>query len=221
MTRLVLIDDQAIVRLGICRILETREDLTVVAEAGSRNEALRLLSSRSASSTPCPDVAVVDLFLGRDDGLEFLKELKSLCPDMQILVVSMQPENVYAERVLRAGARGYLRKKDAPEHLLEAVDTVHRGECYLIRADAARPDPHPPRNASGPSDGLGTLSDRELYVFQMVGTGYANKAIAEHLNLSPKTIETYKENLKAKLGLANARELKETATRWVEQSDFR
>ena len=165
-------------------------------------------------------MAVVDLLLGPDDGLELIKELKVLCPAMRILVVSMQPETLYAERVLRAGGDGFLQKIDAADHLLEAVDTVRMGKKYLSRASTLRIGGHLPRNSEKLTSGLEKLSDRELHVYFMVGAGNANKAIAEYLSLSPKTIETYKENIKGKLGFANTRELKQAASRWVESGCF-
>ena len=137
MTRIMLIDDHAIVRLGMRALLETQEHLEVVAEAGSRAEALEEIRSFQETGD-CPDVAVVDLVLGVDDGLEFVKELKNMCPDMDILVVTMQDEAVYAERVLKAGARGFLQKKNATRHLVEAVETVCRGNPYISRASRAR-----------------------------------------------------------------------------------
>ena len=212
MKRILLIDDHPIVRLGIRALLETREDLTVCAEASSRQEAIDLLER------DCPDLAVVDLVLGVDDGLEFIKELRVMCPDLKLLVVTMQDESVYAERVIRAGANGFIAKKDATEHLLDAVETILKGHVFLTRASTARVLGRLLKHEV-PDDGesrVNKLSDRELHVFQMIGTGLRTQEIADALGLSGKTIETYREHIKRKLDLANADALKRSAARWVE-----
>ena len=211
MYNLMLIDDHPIVRLGIKSLLETNPDYQICWEAGSRSEALSLLEQES----PC--LVIVDLVLGRDDGLEFVKELKSAQPDLKILVMTMQDESVYAERVLRAGADGFITKQDATEHLLEAVETILKGRVYLSRASSARVLGRILKNEpAGGDPHINSLSDRELHVFQMIGTGLQTKEIADSLGLSGKTIETYRENIKKKLDLPNADALKQAACTWVE-----
>lgn len=211
MYNLMLIDDHPIVRLGIKSLLETNPDYQICWEAGSRSEALSLLEQES----PC--LVIVDLVLGRDDGLEFVKELKSAQPDLKILVMTMQDESVYAERVLRAGADGFITKQDATEHLLEAVETILKGRVYLSRASSARVLGRILKNEPvGGDPHINSLSDRELHVFQMIGTGLQTKEIADSLGLSGKTIETYRENIKKKLDLPNADALKRAACTWVE-----
>lgn len=211
MNRIILIDDHPILRLGIRSLLGTEPDLEICAEASSREEAFKSLNG------PCPDLAIVDLLLGRDDGMNLIKEFKSLCPDLKILVLTMQDESVYAERVIRAGADGFVPKQEATEHLLEAVRTVLRGDVYLSRSSSARILGRILRDADPKGESqVKDLSDRELHVFQMIGTGMATKTIASSLGLSPKTIETYRENIKRKLSLPGANALRDSALRWVE-----
>ena len=211
MYNLMLIDDHPIVRLGIKSLLESHADYQICWEAGSRCEALTILAQES------PYLVIVDLVLGRDDGLEFVKELRTIHPCLKILVMTMQDESVYAERVLRAGADGFITKQDATEHLLEAVETILSGDIYLSRVSSARLLGRVLRESSSGGDSkAGALSDRELHVFQMIGTGLATKEIAYSLQLSPKTIETYRENIKRKLNLKNADALRQSALSWVE-----
>jgi DNA-binding NarL/FixJ family response regulator len=210
MKKFILIDDHPIVRLGIRSLLESNPDFNVCAEAGSRDEAFSLVLD------DCPDLAIVDLILGHDDGLEFVKELKIHCPTLKILVMTMQDESVYAERVIRAGADGFISKQDAADHLLDAIETIFSGDIYLSRASSARVLGRVLREPLGKASRASALSDRELHVFQMIGTGLATKEIAESLKLSPKTIETYRENIKKKLRLKNADALRKSATRWVD-----
>ena len=212
MKTVILIDDHPIVRLGIRSLLETEGNISIWAEAGSRKEAFDLLKDGS------PDLAMVDLLLGNDDGLNLIKELKSYCPDMKTLVMTMQDESVYAERVIRAGADGFIAKQDATEDLLEAVRTVLSGDVYLSRASSARILHRMLReSSSGAESKVGDLSDRELHVFQLIGNGLATREIAGGLGLSPKTIETYREHIKRKLCLKNADALKHAARKWVDE----
>lgn len=210
MKRIALIDDHELVRIGLRTVLETRDDLMVVGEAANRADGLRLITDTQ------PDLAIVDLVLGRDDGVAFVKECRALHENLRILVITIQDESIYAERIIRAGAEGFLSKAHAAGELLDAVDTILSGELFLSRASSSRILGRILRNSDGEgANPLTNLTDRELHVFQMIGTGLGTKEIAETLNLSRKTIETYREKIKAKLKLKNARALKEAADRWV------
>ena len=208
--RIILIDDHCIVRMGIRSLLETQADLKVIAEARGRREALEALEA------DCPDLAIVDLILGADDGISFIKECRVRFKKMKILVMTVHDENVYAERAIRAGADGFIAKENCTDYLLGAIRTVMKGEVYLSRSSSARilgrilKDSRPVQGSP-----VETLSDRELYVFQMIGAGMSTKEIAANLSLSGKTIETYREKIKSKLSLANARMLRERAAQWV------
>ncbi len=210
MKKIVLIDDHELVRIGLRSVLEGHEDFSVVGEASGRREALDLIAEAQ------PDLAIVDLVLGNDDGVSFIRECRALHPNLQILVITIQDESIYAERVIRAGADGFLSKEQAAEKLLEAVETVFAGELFLSRKSTSRilgrvlrePTPH----GVNP---ITTLSDRELFVFQMIGTGLSTNDIAESLGRSRKTVETFREKIKMKLDFKNARELRESARMWV------
>lgn len=210
MLKIILIDDHEIVRLGLRSIIQTRADLEIVGEAGTREEALRLIEET------CPDLAIVDLVIGRDDGVAFVKECRGLHENLRILVLTIQEESIYAERVIRAGADGFLAKDKAAEEVLRAIKEISAGGLYLSRASSSRilgrvlrePTPHGDNPVT-------TLSDRELHVFQMIGNGLGTKRIAESLHLSRKTVETYREKIKAKLDLENGTALKQTAEAWV------
>jgi len=169
---------------------------------------------------PPPDLVILDLMLGNADGLELIKQIRALRPGLLILVISMHDELIYAERALRAGASGFIMKNEPATEMLAAVHAVLGGGVYLsgrmrirlsekgLANDPSRflvPQAEPP------------LSDRELHVFRLIGAGLATKQIATELHLSIKTIETYRENLKTKLRLANAPELVRAAKEWVNQ----
>jgi DNA-binding NarL/FixJ family response regulator len=210
--RLLVVDDHPIVRQGIRALVEQQGDLKVCGEAGSYREALE------AAHGERPDVAIVDISLEGSDGLELTKALRAHYPKMPILVMSMHDESLYAERVLRAGANGYLMKQEVASKVVEAVRCVLAGKVYLservgqrILHDTAHP---------GPAEGLSSidrLSDRELEVYRLIGCGKKTREIAEVLGLSIKTIETYRAHIKEKLGLRNAIELVRSAAQWVDR----
>ncbi len=201
----VLVDDHPIVRRGLAELINDESDLKVIGEASSIAEAHHVLNDLR------PDVALVDLSLGDGHGLELIKQLKANEWGIRMLVCSMLDESLYVDRALRAGASGYLRKDLATEHIVDAVRKVAAGETYLSEAAAAR--------VSGRSSGAGLvpgelgrmpveqLSDRELEVFEMIGDGLGSREIAARLHLSVKTVETYREKIKAKLRLKNGNEL--------------
>lgn len=215
MKKIVLIDDHELVRLGIRSVLECRNDFEVAGEAAGRAEALDLIANQQ------PDLAIVDLVLGRDDGVAFIRDCRALHDRLKILVITIQDESIYAERVIRAGADGFLSKCQAAELLLDAVDKILSGELYLSRASSSRilgrilrePTPHGDNPVT-------TLTDRELHVFQMIGTGLTTKEIAEDLGRSRKTIEAHREKIKTKLDFKNASQLKKSALAWVKDGKF-
>lgn len=183
----------------------------MLMEAGSRAEALAVLEAKPV------DTAVMDLVLGQDDGLELIKEATQRYSDLKILVLSMQPESLYADRVLKAGALGIVSKGDEPDTVLRALTTVMNGEFYLSRATQARVLKQLLRRKLPSSENpVSRLSDRELHVFQMLGTGYSTAEVAGHLGLSVKTVETHRENIKRKLRLQDAKELIQAAKAWTQ-----
>jgi DNA-binding NarL/FixJ family response regulator len=203
----LVVDDHPIIRHGVCQTLGLEPDLQVVAEASSATEALDALRTFSA------DLAVIDVSLNGTNGIELIKQIRNEHPRLPILVLSMHDESLYALRAVRAGAGGYIMKREAPDLLLTAVRKVLGGEVYLSPALERRARPaEEPAPAANPID---ALSDRELEVLDLVGQGHHTRDIAQRLALSAKTIETHRLNMKDKLGLKTAPELIRYAVNWV------
>ncbi len=209
---ILVVDDHPIVRQGLADLLDSQSDLFCCADAGD------LVKAQEAVVAQKPDVVLLDLRLGQADGLESIKTLISRFENLRIVVISQFDETVYAERSLRAGAKGYVMKDQATEEVLGAIRAVLAGQVYLSRAMTNRvlqtnfTGKSNPRAAS-----VEKLTDRELHVLQLLGVGISTRKIAEQLHLSIKTVETYREHLKQKLGLSNSTELVHYATHWVEQ----
>ena len=200
-SRIVLIDDHPIVRRGLAGLINDEADLEVVGEASSVAEAFEMLESAH------PDVALVDLSLGDGHGLELIKQVRANGWSIKMLVVSMADEALYADRVLRAGASGYLRKDQATDHIIEAIRRILSGRVYLSDNATTRVLNQVAGGEELGGSPIATLSDRELEVFEMLGDGMGSREIAERLHLSVKTVETYREKIKAKLDLKNGNEL--------------
>jgi DNA-binding NarL/FixJ family response regulator len=208
--RILVVDDHPIVRLGIRQMLAAESDLAVCGEAGTPETALRLVHSMT------PDLAIVDLSLEQGSGLELIRRLHDEQPTLRVLVLSMQDEALFAERALRAGARGYIMKREAIDGLVGAIREVLAGRIYAsphVSQDVLERVAH-----DGPAPGgrLGGLTDRELEVFELIGRGFSTAAIATRLRVSVKTIETYRSNIKTKLGLSDANDLVRYAVSWTE-----
>jgi DNA-binding NarL/FixJ family response regulator len=216
--RVLLVDDHPVVRQGLADVLNAQPDLAVCGEAGDAATALALADSLS------PDVAVVDLTLGATDGLDVVKPLKRGRRSVPSVVFSMGDERRYAERALRAGARGYVMKSEPPATVLAAVRRVLGGAVFVSEAVAAR---LLSKIADGDGDGdaetgaadvdaVARLSQREYEVFRLIGQGAGPTEVAQRLGVSVKTVETYRENIKSKLKLPGGRELLRQAMRHVE-----
>jgi len=206
------VDDHAVVRYGIAQLLSRESDLVVCGEeedAGNALDAIRGLK---------PDVVIADLSLKDSSGLELTRNIKAEFPSLPILVVSAHDESVYADVALRAGAMGYLMKDHSVENVVCAVRCVLSGEVYLSRTQTARTLVRQ-RRAPASKDASPTelLTDRELDVFQLIGRWKRTGEIARELNLSVKTIEYYREQIKRKLNLSNAAELTQHATTWAQR----
>jgi DNA-binding NarL/FixJ family response regulator len=210
--RIFLVDDHPIVRRGLQFLLGTESNMMVCGEAESGPEALEKIAAAQ------PDAVVVDLTLKDSSGLDLIKDLRRQCPKARLLVFSMHDELFYAERVLRSGAHGYITKEEGTEKAVEALRVILQGKKYVSASIASRlidTMTGPASDSAGPS--IDRLSDRELEVLQLLGSGHGTRAIAERLKLSVKTIESYREHIKAKLGLASASELTSYAFNWVSQ----
>jgi len=209
--RVFLVDDHAVVRNGLAELINQTSDLTICGEAASAEEALQTIAAAR------PDVAIVDLVLGEMSGLDLLKALKTKHPELPVLVLSMHDETYYAERCLRAGAKGYIMKKEAIGQVESAVRTILEDKVYLSKAMSqqflqAVTQGDPARVASPVS----RLTDRELEVFECIGQGLGASEIAKKLKLSVKTIESYQAKLKEKLHLKDSSQLFQHALHWVE-----
>jgi DNA-binding NarL/FixJ family response regulator len=208
--RVLVVDDHPIVRQGLRLILEAEDDLVVAGEAADALEALRLVEADP------PDLALVDMGLRNSSGIELVKDLHVRFPDLPVLVMSAHDESVYAERVLRAGARGYLMKGTDNGTILAAVRKVLDGELYVSGRVSAR---LLTKFVTGRGSGgleVESLSDRELEVFEHIGRGLGTREIAARLSLSIKTVESYRESIKRKLVLADATALVQSAIHWVQ-----
>ncbi len=205
MIRVLLADDHAIVRAGLCRLVNESGDMEVVAEAPDGREAIRMTRELK------PDVAVIDLSMPEIDGLEVITRLHPEFPDMPIIVLTMHAENQYVVRAIEAGARGYITKQSAPEQLVRAIRKVHAGHRYLTD-DAS--EALALRVAKGKQDRtpLESLSTRELQVLRRLALGHTNREIASAYNISIKTVDTYRFRLLKKLDLRNNAELSRFAT---------
>jgi len=210
--RVLVVDDHSIVRHGLSLLLQRETDLTVCGEAGTYDEALELAAKLH------PDVVLVDITLKDRSGLDLIKELTRSQPGIRCLVLSMHDEAEYADRALRSGARGYVMKEDADEVVVQAIRHVLKGEVYVSPVMSNRLI----RQMSGESTiqdghtGIGSLTDREREVFECLGQGLSTRKIAEKYNLSERTIEVHRANIKKKLQLEDASMVLREAVRWVE-----
>ena len=209
--RLLIADNSAVAREGIAAIIRRSSRYTLCGSAVDRHMTIELLEQHK------PDVLLLELFLGNCDGLFLIKELADRFPKTRILVISKQPEEVFAERALRAGASGYWMKTGTCEELIHAIETIIAGELYvspgiaLVAVHKLIENPAAYRHASN-------LTDRELHVFGLIGAGFGTNRIAKELGISPRTVETYDEHIKIKLGYPNADALHRGAREWFELS---
>ncbi len=209
--RILVADNSAVAREGIAAIIWRNSRYTLCGSAVDRRTTIQLLEQHK------PDVLLLELFLGSCDGLFLVKEIAAQFPKTRILVISKQPENVYAERVLRAGASGYWMKTGTCEELIHAIETIIAGELYVspriacVAVQKLIENPAAYRHASN-------LTDRELHVFGLIGAGFGTNRIAKELGISPRTVETYDEHIKIKLGYPDAHALHQGAREWFELS---
>ena len=205
-----IIDDHPVMRMGLTCLINSAEGMRVLGEAGSAGEALEKLGEIDP-----PDLILVDVSLPDQNGLELLKELKLMTPNSHTLVISSHDEEVYAERVLRAGGRGYVTKDRAPEQLVEAVRQVLGGGIFLSSTMTAKMMEVFAGGAAAGST-INSLTDRELEVYQLIGEGVVSREIAAKLGVSVRTIDAHRTHIKDKLGLRDSAELSYHAIRWVE-----
>ncbi len=209
--KVLLVDDHPLVREGLVNLINQQADLQICGEAGNEPQALELIR------TVQPHVAIVDISLESGSGLELIKSIKALFPAVTVLVLSMHDESLYAERALRAGARGYVMKREAAKKVIEAIRCVLAGQLYVSDKIAAlMAEKFIEGRTAATASPIEQLSDRELEVFQLLGLGHSTRQIADHLHIGFKTVQAYCARIKEKLKLANATELLREAIRWHE-----
>jgi DNA-binding NarL/FixJ family response regulator len=205
-----IVDDHPIVRQGLALLINRESDLAVCGDAEEAGSALKRIEELK------PDLIVVDISLNGPDGLDLLKDLRARDANLPVLILSMLDESLYAERALRAGARGYIMKQEATERVLVAIRRILDGEIYVSErmgnrmlhqfVGVGQVEQRSP---------IANLTDRELEVFRLIGEGRGTRQIAEELHISVKTVESYQAHIKEKLTLKNARELVQRAIQWV------
>ncbi len=209
-TKVFLVDDHPLVREWLTQLIQRENDMAVCGEAEDVPEAVAKIEQTR------PDIVIADISLKKTHGLELVKDLQSRCPSLPVLVLSMHDESLYAERVLRAGAKGYITKQEATKKILLAIRQVLSGQIYVSEQMAARilhklVLGRPKEQSSS----VERLTDRELEVFQLIGHGQGTRRIAEELHLGIKTVESYRARIKEKLKLTDGTQLLQQAIQWV------
>jgi DNA-binding NarL/FixJ family response regulator len=206
-----IVDDHPMMRQGLAQLINNEPDLTACGEAEGAQQALDFLTSHK------PDLVLADISLPDKHGLELIKDIQALHPGLPVLVVSMHDESLYAERVLRAGGRGYIMKQEGGKKMMEAIRTVLSGQIYVSEKMSAKIlEIFSGRRSDSNRSPIEKLTDREFEVFQMIGQGRGTRQIAEALHLSVKTVEVHRLHIKVKLEIADAPSLVRYAVRWVE-----
>lgn len=212
--RILLVDDHPIMRQGLVQLIENEKDLKVVGEADNAADAMALIPRIK------PNLVLTDITMPGKNGVEFIKDLKAIHPEIEILVLSMHDESLYAERVLKAGGRGYVMKHEGGKNLISAIRKVLNGQIFVSEKMASKIlevfSGHRPTTKTSPIEGL---TDREFEIFQWLGKGLSTREIADQLHLSVKTVEVHRVNIKAKLKIKTASELIRHAVRWVESQE--
>ena len=209
---ILLVDDHPLVREWLASLINQQPDLAVCGEAESAQEALDFIATRG------PDLAIVDLSLKESSGLELIKTIKTTHPSVAVIVLSMHDERHYAERAIRAGARGYVMKRETTKKIISAIHQVLAGKLGVSEEVAALFAERFVDNKSRTWTPVEELSDRELEVFRLLGQGLDTRAVANRLQISIKTVQAYCARIKDKLSLANATELLREAIRWTESN---
>jgi DNA-binding NarL/FixJ family response regulator len=211
----LIVDDHPVVREGLAMHLAEQPDLEVCGEAEDLPGALALLASTR------PDVAIIDISLHNSNGIELIRRIKDRQDAVRIMVWSMYPESLYAERALRAGAQGYLNKAKATHQVLDAVRAILQGRVYVSGQLADQLLHRSVGRKSVEGSPIDRLSDRELEAFQLMGEGLTTESIAERMHVSAKTVETFRARIKEKLGIGNVTELIQRAAQWAVESRYR
>jgi DNA-binding NarL/FixJ family response regulator len=210
--RVLIVDDHPVVRRGLTEVINEAADLQVCGEAANVPDAMRQVAATE------PHIVIIDLSLGADSGIELIDFIKSRWPSIKMLVSSVQDEQVFAGRVLRAGAMGFISKTEQLPQVVEAVHQVLRGEVYLSPRMATCMLQRAAVGEPLDQDPVQTLSDRELQVFGMIGEGQNTREIARKLGISNKTVESHRKTIKTKLNIGNSAQLTHRAFQWTQEN---
>ena len=209
--KVIIVDDHPVVRQGIKDIIEQEGSIKVICETDNANDAIDLLSKHEI------DLAIIDITIkGNVNGVELVKAVKDRYPEINTLVLSMHNEALYAERSIRAGAKGYLMKEDAPKSIINAIYRIMEGDLFISEETSRR---IVNKVVQGSSDSIGLnidkLSNREFEIFRLIGNGFSSKEISKKLNLSVNTIESHRRNIREKMNFADSAEMVKNAIQWV------
>ncbi|MCP4132089.1 MAG: response regulator transcription factor [bacterium] len=211
--RVIIADDHPIIRHGISKLIEEEKEIEVCGEAENVKEALEVISNIQ------PDIAIIDInFDDELNGIDLVKAINERFPDVLTLVLSIHKESTYAERAIRAGAKGYISKNEAPKKIVDAIKCVIEGELFISKDISDRiigKILHKNLTKEGDDEFIDGLSNRELEIFELIGNGLESREIAYQLNISQHTIETHRRNIKKKLGLKTNSDLIKTAAQWA------
>ena len=207
--RVLIVDDHPIFRAGLTSLVNLETELAVCGEANDAAQAMHALEKLH------PDLVLLDMSLPGKGGLELLKDVRAIAPQTPVLIISMHDETLYAERVIKAGGRGYIMKQEGPEKIVQAIRKVLGGGISVSERIAAQILDAMSGSKGGTSTSVSTLTDREFEVYRLLGQGKEPHEIARTLHLSIKTVDTHRAHIRQKLGLRNATELIHHATRWT------
>lgn len=208
-SRVFVVDDHPIVRQGLALLINREPDLLVCGDAEDAHTAMQAIAANP------PDIMIVDISLNGPDGLDLLKNIRARFPGLPVLILSMHDESIYAERVLRAGAQGYIMKQESTDKVLLALRRILSHEIYVSERIANRMlQRYIGTPGTGQPSSISDLTDRELEVFRLIGEGHSTRQIAEDLHISVKTVESYQAHIKEKLSLRSSRELVQHAIQW-------
>jgi DNA-binding NarL/FixJ family response regulator len=214
-TKILLVDDHPLVREWLTNLINEEPDFEVCGAASDSQEALGLIGTLQ------PRIVIVDISMEGSSGLELIKDVKAVHPKVDMIVLSMHDEKLYAERAMRAGASGYIMKREATEKVLDAIRAVLQGNIYFSNTVNAMLAQKLVQGTGDKPAAIGSLSDRELEVFQLLGRGHSTRQVSEQMNISFKTVHVYCARIKEKLNLANINELVFQAVRWHESQQPR
>jgi DNA-binding NarL/FixJ family response regulator len=201
-TRILIVEDHPLLRAGLVQLIESEPDLEVCSEVASSEEGWKAVMNGQA------ELVITDITLPGKNGMEFLKDIRAIRPELPVLVMSMHDEVLYAERVLAAGGQGYLMKNEGGEMVLRAIRRVLNGKIYLSESMNDRILERCSGRSQGPSlSGVERFSDRELEIYHLIGKGHCTKTISRQLKVSPKTVDSHRANMKQKLNLKTSEEL--------------